>query len=454
MTTALADDERLRALELVARYGFEATAFQTLEPGYSYFFVEDGFIAYVDTGRAWVVAGAPITAPEALAEATRRFLAIASANRKRCCFFATEAHLLEAAGDTLSAFRIGEQPVWDPSRWPLVLATRRSLREQLRRARAKGVTVRRLGAEELRTPSVQAAMSTAVRRWLSTRSLPPLAFLVQVEPFIFPEQRVTFIAEHEGKLVGFASVVPVPARDGWFLEDLVRCPNSPNGTNELLVDAVMSWASSLGCRWLTLGLAPLAGKVALPLTIAKEGGAFLYDFEGLRRFKAKLNPTCWSPIYLAHPPTQSALSSLLDALVAFTRVGFFRFGLHALLRGPTPVLRALTLALVPWTVLLASAPAIPWFGSALVKWAWVSFDALLFLALLVASKRPSPLLLSALAGTVALDASLTLLQALFFNLPRATRALDYVVILVACLAPLLAAMVLWGASRRALLSRR
>ena len=53
--------DRARALALVERHGWNATAFQTVEPGYSYFFHDDdACVAYVDTGSAWVAAGAPL----------------------------------------------------------------------------------------------------------------------------------------------------------------------------------------------------------------------------------------------------------------------------------------------------------------------------------------------------------------------------------------------------------
>ena len=53
-------DAHARVSALVRRYGWNATSFQVLEPGYRYFFHgPDAAVAYVDTGRAWVAAGAP-----------------------------------------------------------------------------------------------------------------------------------------------------------------------------------------------------------------------------------------------------------------------------------------------------------------------------------------------------------------------------------------------------------
>ena len=55
--------------------------------------------------------------------------------------------------------------------------------------------------------------------------------------------------------------------------------------------------------------------------------------------------------------------------------------------------------------------------------------------------------LTALAVAVSLDAVLTPVQALLWNLPRAATALDFLVMGLACVAPALAAVVLWGAWR-------
>lgn len=442
------DQQRARVLDLIVRHGWNATAFQTLETGYRYFFDgDDACVAYVDTGAAWVAAGAPIAAHEALGQVASRFLAAARAAGRRACFFASEERLAEAAGEALRSLRIGEQPVWDPRGWDRVLAGHRSLREQLRRARAKGVVVRMLDAGELAAGATRDAMGRLVERWLSTREMAPMGFLVHVDPFSFPEARRCFVAEIDGKLVGFAALIPVPARNGWFLEDLLRDPSAPNGTGELLVDAVMRWAAANGSQWLTLGLAPLAGEVAGPMRFARRGGALLYDFEGIRAYKSKLRPNDWMPIYLSYPPAQNAAVTVVDALGAFARGGFLRFGLRTLLRGPTSVVRVLAALLVPWTVLLALAPVDPWFPSPAWKWGWVGFDVAVAAGLFALLSRWRRGLGTTLAAAVTADAVVTTLQAALWNLPRASSVFEMVVVAIACAAPTLAALVLWGAVR-------
>jgi phosphatidylglycerol lysyltransferase len=437
-------------LDLLVRYGWNATAFQTLETGYRYFFHgAEACVAYVDTGGAWVAAGAPIARTEELEEAVSAFVRAARQAGRRACFFATEERLHASTGEVLRSLNIGEQPAWDPRGWPQILAQYRSLREQLRRARAKGVVVREIGAAELERGETHEQLARIADRWLSARAMAPMGFLVRLEPFAFATERRCFVAEVEGRVVAFAGVIPVPER-GWFLEDLVRDPKAPNGTSELLVDAVMRWASATGCTWLTLGLAPLAGALPKWLRFVRRSSSFLYDFEGLRAYKAKFRPDTWSPIFLSYPARQSQFASIADALSAFAPGGFLRFGWRSLLRGPRVVLRALAVLLVPWTALLVLAPAERWFGAGWVKWAWVYFDVCVAIGIFRVLRKPAPLLISALCLAVTTDAIVTTFEAMFWNLGNARGGLDYLVLALACGAPTLAAIVLWGARRHRL----
>jgi len=125
----------------------------------------------------------------------------------------------------------------------------------------------------------------------------PMGFLVDVQPFDFPEERrYYFVAERDGVVLGFLAAVPVYGRGGWFFEDFLRDPRHPTATAELLIDAGMRRAAEDGSGYVTLGLAPLAGRVPSWLAGVRALSAPLYDFAGLHAFKAKLGPDHWDPI--------------------------------------------------------------------------------------------------------------------------------------------------------------
>lgn len=437
-----------RALKLLEQNGRTATAFQTLAPGMQHWFShgddhESGMVGYVDIGSAWVVAGEPIAPRERTIPVAEEFVAHAEENGKRVAFFATEGAL--ASSPRFRRVLIGEQPVWNPMEWPEMLRTTRSLREQLRRARAKGVVVRTIVESE---QSTEAAVERLMHRWLATRAMPAMHFLVELEPFVHRESRRLFVAERDGSLVAFLSLAPVAARNGWLFEHLLRDPSAPNGTAETLVDFAMQQLRAENVTWATLGLAPLAGNVSGWLRFARTAARPLFNFSGLAAFKRKLRPTSWESIYLAYPRERSSVLAMLDGLRAFAGRSLIGFGVHTVLRGPAPLLRALELSLIPWTIALALWPANPWFPSPAIKWLWVTFDIGLLGALYWLRRHPSQRMATAVAAAVTIDTVLTLVQATFWNVARARTPLELLMVIVACAGPALAAVVLWGAVRR------
>ena len=441
-----------RALTLLERHGRTATAFQVLAPGMQHWFTngsdtngneDSGMVGYADIGSAWVVAGEPIASRERTIPVAEEFVVHAEANGKRVAFFATEGAL--ASSPRFRRVLIGEQPVWNPMEWPDILRASRSLREQLRRARAKGVTVREIVESD---SQIETSVERLMKRWLATRAMPAMHFLVELEPFVHRESRRLYVAERDGELVAFLSMAPVAARNGWLFEHLLRDPIAPNGTAETLVDFAMQQLRTERVTWATLGLAPLSGNVSGWLRFARTVARPLFNFAGLAAFKRKLRPASWEPIYLAYPRERSSVLAMVDGLRAFAGRSLLTFGVHTVLRGPAPLLRALELSLIPWTVALALWPANPWFPHPAVKWAWVAFDVLLLGALYRLRQHPSQRSTIAVATAVTFDTVITLAQAILWNVSRVRTPFELLMVLVACSGPALAALVLWGAVRR------
>lgn len=416
------------------------------------------FVAYRDVARARVAAGEPVAALEDLLTVAERFVDDSAALGQRVSFFATEGRLAESP--RFARRLLGEQPVWNPQRWTAHRRSHRSLREQCRRARAKGVVITGIDPSRLMVGATGEAVTQLVARWRATRSMAAMGFLVQIDLTTQPAERRVFLALQHDQVVGLLAMAPVPARSGWLLEHLLRDPDAPNGTAELLVDHAMLQLAAAGVTWASLGLAPLHGAVAGWLQRARRWSRPLFNFEGLAAFKRKLRPDRWEPIYLAWPCEGAGWRALLDGLRAFAGGSLLRFGLRTVGRGPTSLLRALCWLLVPWTVVLATASSARWFPSSAVHAAWTLFDLLLIAALwtllhrhafaprTTAARRRTAQLAVMLATAVSLDALLTTWQAWVFNIPRIRSATDAVIVWLACAGPVLAAPVLWGAAIR------
>ncbi|HEX5438564.1 MAG TPA: DUF2156 domain-containing protein [Gemmatimonadaceae bacterium] len=317
-----------RARSLVLRYGWNATAYQILNPGIGHWFSANGdaVVGFVTRNRVRVVAGAPVCEQHALREVAAEFETAASAAGEHVCYFGAGERLEDVYRGRYShsMIALGAQPSWDPRLWPEIIATRASVRAQLHRARNKGVEVEEWpSARATRNPQLQRCLS----EWLESRPLPPLHFLVEPETLSFLLDRRVLVAVRDGTPVGFLVASPVPARTGWLIEQFVRGHQAPNGTAELLIDAAMRTLAAQGARYVTLGLAPLsrhARPVPGPLWLkvllgwVRLHGRRFYNFEGLDRFKAKFQPPEWEEILAIYSEPEFSWRALYAIAAAFS----------------------------------------------------------------------------------------------------------------------------------------
>jgi phosphatidylglycerol lysyltransferase len=320
----------LAARDLVMRHGWNAVAYQILNPGMRLWFSSagDAVAGYVSFGRVRIVAGAPVCPRERVREVARELEADANAHGERVVFFAAGTRLEQAFSERSdhSLLRIGAQPAWDPDAWPDIVRRKASLRAQLNRARNKGVRVLEWSAERAHNAP---ALRAVLEDWLDTRGLPPLHFLVTPDLLATLDDRRIFVAERGEEVVGFLVATAIPARHGWLVEQWPRTRSAPNGTTHLLIDAAMRAFLDAGARYATLGLSPLsnhAGAIGdgqpawlrLVLHWVRAHGRRFYNFKGLEAFKASVQPTTWEPIYAIAPGTRFTPMTLRAIAGAFS----------------------------------------------------------------------------------------------------------------------------------------
>lgn len=403
-------EERDRYHALIRAHGAHAVSFLGLESGMRFFFDEGGAVAYADTGRAWVAAGAPVASPRDVPALARAFVEAARAARRRACFFWVEGELL---GEDFQLFTIGEQPLLDRESWRAAKASHRRLREQLRRARAKGVTARAVEPEELAEGApLRLEVERLERAWLAARPMPEMGFVATVEPFVQPGEHRYLVAERAGHAVLFMSCVPIYARSGWLVEDVLRDSSTPNGTAELVFDRLFEGA--VEGEVFTQGLSPLSGDIAPWLVATRYLTRPLYNFQGLRAFKGRLHPTRWERVSLAVPRGASTLLAIYDSLSAFARGSFTRFSLRLLGHDPGKMAWLLGVPLIAWTVILALLVVVD--DGHLLGWGrlplfgWMLFDLLLALSMLRVARAPRWPALLLLTAFASCDAALSLLH--------------------------------------------
>jgi len=338
------EEKHERARALILEFGWNATAYQILNPGIALWFsaARDGVIGFVRHHRTLVVGGAPVCDLARLAAIAAEFVAAAHSRGYKVCYF--------GAGDRLESIYVndpgwsrvllGAQPVWDSLGWGAAVAKRASLRAQFNRAHNKGVRVSEWKGERAENDF---ALRRCLSEWLATRHLPPLHFLVEPETLSHLRDRRVFVAERgERQVVAFTVLSPVAARNGWLVEQIVRGLNAPNGTAELLLDRAMRAVADSGSTYATLGLSPLSQRAQLQpphqpmwlrllLKWVRLHGARFYNFAGLDAFKAKFNPQSWEPIYAIAEGASFSPTALYAIAGAFSGGAPIRLIIGALL---------------------------------------------------------------------------------------------------------------------------
>jgi phosphatidylglycerol lysyltransferase len=319
-----------RARALAMQYGWNAMAYQVVNDGILHWFAAagDAVVGYVRTHGVCIVVGAPICDGDRLADVLAEWEAFVASVGCRACYFGAAGRVFDALHRRpgYTTVVLGAQPVWNPANWAEIPARTASLRSQIHRARNKGVRVSEWAPERA---SSDPRLQECLQQWLRTRGLPTMHFLVEPNTLHDLTGRRIFVAERNAQVVGFINASPVPARQGWLVEQFVRGRHAPNGTIELMFDAMMHAVASSGAAYVTMGLVPLREGTEQPadlnpawlaalLAFVRVHGRRFYNFRGLERFKSKFRPHAWEPIYAISAEDQFSMRTLYAIAAAFT----------------------------------------------------------------------------------------------------------------------------------------
>jgi phosphatidylglycerol lysyltransferase len=138
-----------------------------------------------------------------------------------------------------------------------------------------------------------------------------------------------WVARRNDQVIGFLVASPIPRREGWLIEQIIRGAGAPNGTTDLLLDTAMRDLAAAGASYATLGLAPLSQRAGelqsdhplwlwLALAWLRAHGQRFYNFAGLDAFKAKFLPEWWEPVYAISREPQVSFRTLYAIAGAFS----------------------------------------------------------------------------------------------------------------------------------------
>src|SRR5262245_50323171 len=155
-------------------------------------------------------------------------------------------------------------------------------------------------------------------------------FLVEPQTLGRLADRRVFVAEQKGQVVGFLVVSPIPRRNGWLIEQIIRGCGAPNGTAELMIESAIRAMAEEGSAYVTLGLSPLSRRAMIsqeenPLWLrwlfswAQAHGRRFYNFDGLDAFKTKFQPERWDPVFAIFNAPHFSPLALYAIAEAFTK---------------------------------------------------------------------------------------------------------------------------------------
>ncbi|TJY59438.1 bifunctional lysylphosphatidylglycerol flippase/synthetase MprF [Sinimarinibacterium sp. CAU 1509] len=278
----------------------------------------DAFIMFQVSGRSWIAMGDPVGNPQRFDLLAWRFRELCDRHAAWPVFYQVGAKLLPMYLDLgLSPAKLGEEARVALADFSLEGPRRADIRHSHRRAQRDGAQF-----ELLQPTQVQEqlnALRLVSNRWLSNKSGAEKGFSIGAFTQDYVTRFPCGVVRVNGEIVAFATLWCTEERQELSVDLMRYDQRAPKGAMEFLFAELMLWGKTEGYAWFNLGVAPLAGLEAHPLAspwhklgifIYRQGETF-YNFDGLRRYKAKYDPQ-WQPRYLVSPGGLRLPRVLLD----------------------------------------------------------------------------------------------------------------------------------------------
>lgn len=319
-------DDRVRADEILHRYGRGTTSPMTLWPGNTVLLSADrrAYLSYRLTGDVALVLGDPIGPHDALRPLIDEFLAhCASAGWTPCFYGVTPRALDRFTRRGFATVQVAEDAiVWleglefKGKKW-------QDVRSAINKANREGIGFR--WYDQLTgDAAIRDQLWEISTEWLAEKGLPEMGFtLGTLTDPPDPSIRTAIAIDGDGRVHAFVTWLPIYAEHGWVIDLMRRRPDAFKGAMEFLIAQSAMAFRDEGAKMFSLAAAPLAhierpGEDISALQrgldlIAERLDAF-YHFSPLFEFKRKFDPA-WSPLYLAYP----GLASLPKITLAIVR---------------------------------------------------------------------------------------------------------------------------------------
>jgi len=265
------------------------------------------FLMYQVTGRSWVALGDPVGPSDGVDDLLWRFRELSDLHGGWSVFYqASRERLAQYVDLGLAAFKIGEEARVPLATFSLEGSERADLRQDHRRCTRDGAVFEVVPAKDV--PALLPQLKGISDSWLGDKATAEKHFSVGSFEHDYLSQFDVALVRRAGEIVAFANLWTTATKHELSVDLMRFGPNSPRSAMDFLFSELMLWGRAQGYGWFNLGMAPLAGLEQHPLApvwhrvgnFVFRYGEHFYNFEGLRRYKAKFRPE-WEPKYLVAP---------------------------------------------------------------------------------------------------------------------------------------------------------
>ncbi len=284
----------------------------------------------------------PLCDPRNCEEVLRRLTKSGRDQDKDTILFAIGPAFAEAAKNlSFKVVAIGKEPQFDLKKWTSELLSSK-LKSALRQVEKRGIVIEEFSLQQLHSKNMIDDMNEILQTWFLSRASEKFKNLTEVNPSAGSDDKKFFVAHQAGRVDAFLIASPIYAKNGYFLQDLIRTASSVSGVADALVVRALECLKSQGYEMASLGVSPLAGlndpaiNTKHPylnkiLNLVYNYQKFPVHFKDLYGFKRKFEPTHEEFAYVAlssrwwKPNQLWILSQLISE---FNLLGFIQFKLN------------------------------------------------------------------------------------------------------------------------------
>ena len=281
----------------------------------------NAFLMYQVQGKSWIALGDPI-GPRAEAEdLVWRFRELSDQHGGRTVFYQTSVDCLPWYVDLgLAALKIGEEARVPLAQFSLEGSARADLRQAKKRALRDSASFEVVPKEKV--PEMMPVLEDISNAWLAEKATAEKRFSVGAFSPEYVSNFPVALVRRDGEPVAFANLWLTENKEELSIDLMRFGPDAPRGAMDYLFIELMLWGRDQGYKWFSLGMAPLSGLERHPLAPAWHRignfvfrhGEHFYNFDGLRRYKSKFDPS-WEPKYLMAPGGAALPLILIDVSV-------------------------------------------------------------------------------------------------------------------------------------------